>query len=93
MLQDIAEIANTTTVLEMERRFCTAGQTPKCTNKGAQLVFNQDQGTAQGLTAYTGPPSAAIFMNISAISVGALEDSSTTDSSNHDVSHELGHQF
>jgi hypothetical protein len=92
-LLDIAEINSSTTATEFVRRLCTAGQVPKCTSSGSQLVFNQDQGSGLGYTSFTGPTSAAIFMNISAIGAGALEDSSVADSSNHDVSHELGHQF
>jgi hypothetical protein len=90
---DISEITSAVAANEFVGRFCTAGQTPKCTQKGVQLVFNQDIGTALGYTPFTGPTNAAIFMNISAVSASALEDNSADDSSNHDVSHELGHQF
>jgi len=91
--KDVSEITSAVAATEFVRRFCDPTKLPKCTAKGAQLGFNRDEGTALGYTAFTGPTSAPIFLNISAIAVGALEDSSTDDSSNHDVSHELGHEF
>jgi hypothetical protein len=44
-LLDIAEINSSTTATQFVRRLCTAGQVPKCTSSGSQLVFNQDQGS------------------------------------------------
>ena len=93
---DLKEINSSSSATEFVRRFCTPGLSPKCKAKGSQLVFNDDEGTAQGYTPH--PLNSQVFMNISAIAGlatphPALEDSSTDDSSDHDVSHELGHQF
>jgi hypothetical protein len=78
----------------MTRRFCTAGQTPKCGAKGIQLIFNQEEAAlGEGYTPFTGPSNSTVFMNVSAIAAGAVEADDTEDSSGHDLSHELGHQF
>ncbi len=94
--KDLDEITSAVGAAELVRRFCNPAASPKCSSSGVQMVFTNDIvyfGAAQGYTPYKGSTKTPNFMNITVLATSALEDASTEDSSNHDVSHELGHVF